>query len=234
MQVLRRAVGNGKGGYIQKSVGLLNAGVEVWQMFRVLRHREAAFANDVVDLLLQSHLNVRERSKQEDHGLQGGARGLRPGLVDGPSELAGRWFKCKPESSSFLPWAGIPHLLPRQAMGRLITNHVAHKEVVLARLHARAAVVEQAEVQRRPHVANLARAGDPRGHPLRNPLEEREDVDGRGGAGLEVRDPVIEDLDDGEGGGGFDARGAPAVEDGEDEGVAVAGDVVEEALGGPR
>lgn len=119
-------------------------------------------------------------------------------------------------------------------MARLVTNHVAHEEVVLAHLHARAAVVEQAEVQRRPHIANLARSGHPGGDPLRNPLDDREDVDGRGGAGLEVRDPVVEDLDDGAGGGGFDAWGAPAVEDGEDERVTVARDVVEEALGGQR
>lgn len=83
-------MGNGKGGYIQKSVGLLDDGVEVWQMFRVLRLREAALANDAVDLLLQPRLNVRERSKQEDHGLQSRARGLRSGLVDRPSELASR------------------------------------------------------------------------------------------------------------------------------------------------
>lgn len=119
----------------------------------------------------------------------------------------------------------------------LVPNHISHKELPIVRVHALLTLVEELKVQRPLHLAYLLRLLHPRGQEVRDPQQEGEGIDRRRCARAEEVVPERRDLGDGDGTGGLEPRNALAEDDGGDDGVAEALDVVEEFLeiiGGKR
>ena len=112
----------------------------------------------------------------------------------------------------------------------LVPNHVGHKEFPIVRVHALLTLVEELKVQRPLHLAYLLRLLHPWGQEVRDPQKEGEGIDGRRRAGAQEVVPERRDLSDGDGTRGLETGNALAEDDGGDDGVTEALDVVKEFL----